>query len=98
VLSLTLIKSFKSDVIIKHVHYINVAFMLITGESTSIMDNGSSQRNNSTTDLKYEIVYPRGEFNASDKLELSSPGTPTCMKAKTAANESDELHLSRRFK
>ena len=94
-LSLTFIKSSKSA-IIKHAHYINAAFMLINGES--IIDTGSSHRNHSTTDLKYEIVYSRGEFSASDKLELSSSGTPTCTKAKTAANESDELHLSRQFK
>jgi len=45
--------------------------MLMTGES--ITDTGSSHNNHSTTDLKCEIAYLRGEFSASDKLDLSRP-------------------------
>lgn len=84
------------DVIIRHAYYIEAASMLMTG--APIRDTGSSHSNHSSTDLNYEIVYSRGELSASDKLELLSPGTPTRTKANMAANETDELHLSRRFK
>jgi hypothetical protein len=84
---MTFIENFMSAAIIKHAHYINVTFMLTTGESAT--GTGSSHGNHSTGDLKRETVYLREEFRALDKLELLGPGTPTFAKAKMAGNESD---------